>query len=478
VFDFLDKQIRDASFYQKYRGFEENRKEHVSYFEEIVGIQIEDYKKKNKVQFYIGRENIRLIRRNVRMLLAWKYLRSRNFEIMDGNKIADCIIHVIWFIFDREDRPNKEDLSYNTIREFCKSNAIVKLRQLPENYQKLPQDMIKAAPHPIPIQDRSTIRDIVSFLRKSYNVDKLPDSYFVQRPALPEKWQDLRLEVRNEFPIKDIHRLTTLNSIRYNLKRFYLVPTRLPENYFNLPVRENQPYLFKPALPTNPADISLDCEKYLPWKRGGTEDYSFLDLLKDLHAKYSFLQLPENYFFQRTPLPKFPGTIKFPDDITVPATTVQDARRLSRYLFPLYNYEIPLDKNWINLEADKRSPLPSSMEEANVGAGTNFPVYRTNLLTQVRMLRKQYKFYKIPEEWIKSTFIQKPELPNIQTVVTELSSKRGKMMELPIKDRNKFKEVINNLRTFYSFRTLPEEFMDFSQLPVPEFPGVGNLVFE
>ena len=94
------------------------------------------------------------------------------------------------------------------------------------------------------------------------------------------------------------------------------------------------------------------------------------------------------------------------------------------------------------------------------------------------MLRKQYKFYKIPEEWIKSTFIQKPELPNIQTVVTELSSKRGKMMELPIKDRNKFKEVINNLRTFYSFRTLPEEFMDFSPLPVPEFPGVGNLVFE
>ena len=282
VFDFLDKQIRDATFFRKYRGSEQDKTAHVSYFEEAVGIQIEEYKKKNEVQFYIGRENIKLIRRNVRILLAWKYLRSRNFDIMDGNKIANCIIHIIWFIFDREKRSKKEDLSYNKIREFCKSNATLKLRQLPENAQKLSQDIIKAAPYPIPIQDRSTIRNIVNYLRKSYNFDKLPDSYFMQRPELPENCQNLRQEVKNEFPIRDTNRLTALNSIRYNLKRFYKVPSRLPDSYFDLPPKKQQQTSYsKPALPTNSTDISLDCEKYLPWKRGGTPDYSFRDLLRD-----------------------------------------------------------------------------------------------------------------------------------------------------------------------------------------------------
>ena len=139
---------------------------------------------------------------------------------------------------------------------------------------------------------------------------------------------------------------------------------------------------------------------------------------------------------------------------------------------------MPLDKNWINFDADKRLLLPKSINEANQGAGTNFPVFRTNLCTQVHMLRKHYKFRVIPEEWITSTITRKPELPDIQTVLQELyNNKQSEKIELPIRDHNKFNEVIKVLRTFYFFRGLPEEFMDFSQLPLPEFPNVGDLVF-
>src|SRR6185369_12530616 len=135
----------------------------------------------------------------------------------------------------------------------------------------------------------------------------------------------------------------------------------------------------------------------LLWKREGTEEYLFTNLLEDLHAKYNFSRLPDNYFFQRSPLPKLPSEINLPENAVIPATTVQDARRLSRYLYPLYDYKIPLDKNWIDLSVDKRIPLPSSMKIANETAGANFPIYRTNLISQVHMLRKYYKFRVISD---------------------------------------------------------------------------------
>ena len=51
-------------------------------------------------------------------------------------------------------------------------------------------------------------------------------------------------------------------------------------------------------------------------------------------------------------------------------------------------------------------------------------------------------------------------------------------IELPIKDRNKFNEVVKLLREYYFFRSLPTDFTNFDHLPRPRFLDVGELVFE
>ena len=50
-------------------------------------------------------------------------------------------------------------------------------------------------------------------------------------------------------------------------------------------------------------------------------------------------------------------------------------------------------------------------------------------------------------------------------------------INLPIKTRKEYDEVIKVLKVYYFFRYLPKEFMDMEKLPEPEFPVIGNLIF-
>src|SRR5215213_8547365 len=128
-------------------------------------LYIEEYKVKNKVDYNISRENIKRIRKNTRMILAWKYLRSRDFKKMDAYNMASIIIHIEWFIFEREERPTREEFSFQQIREYCKNKVIVKKKELPTNFTKLPEDIVNKLPFSLPIEDRQTISGAVQILR-------------------------------------------------------------------------------------------------------------------------------------------------------------------------------------------------------------------------------------------------------------------------------------------------------------------------
>jgi len=473
----INEGIRDLHFFKRFYGRHDEKPQYIEVFENLVGGFIQQYKDKHEIDFNIGIDNIRKIRKNVRIIFAWKALRSFNLNELDGRSLANRIIHINWLLFERGERPSKADFNFDRIREYCNRVAKVEKRQLPMDFSKLPQKIFDGLPHIVPIKNRQTIKEIVAFLRQYYDFDRLPESYFVPKPVLPENWQNLRSEVRNLFPITDPRKLKNLNAIRFQLKAYYQIPEKLPDYYFNLPIKKSQ----KPNLPENPEDISLNCNKYLPWKRGGTEDYSFKDLIRELGTHYNFEKLPENYFYQRTKLPNSPKQIQIPQEIKVPATCIVEARELSRFLYPLYEYEVPLGKQWINYELDKRIPLPEDMKVAEAGSGIKLPIRRINLKTEIKKLRKYYKFKLLPDKWIVSDYVRKPLLPDLETTIKDLQEKYGNRqdwkIDLPIKTQKQYNETVNVLKTYYFFRYLPKEFVEMEKLPEPDFPAVGNLIF-
>ncbi|RHZ85390.1 hypothetical protein Glove_66g70 [Diversispora epigaea] len=152
--------------------------------------------------------------------------------------------------------------------------------------------------------------------------------------------------------------------------------------------------------------LTLDKEKAFKWHLKSAykllpaeifETLPFPIPIKDREVtKYTVRKLPDSYFFARIPFFDLPKNIILPKEITVPVTSVLDAKKLLRYFYLLYNYNIPLNKNWNNFDKDKRIPLPRLIKNANAKARINFPVDR-----------KHYKFGKSDEWKIRTSHICK-----------------------------------------------------------------------
>ncbi|CAG8817296.1 21318_t:CDS:2, partial [Dentiscutata erythropus] len=162
-----------------------------------------------------------------------------------------------------------------------------------------------------------------------------------------------------------------------------------------------------------------DIRKYLPWNRAIVSDnISFYDIRDVLRKEYRFEgKLPDSYFFIHTELSKHPKHVNIsdlPNNITLPITRKEDIQLLTETLKKKYTFTTnKLSKEWIDLEADTRPPLPTDMNTANRIVNTNLPINRTQILQTVKQLRLHYKFNRLPNDWILTNYTSQDELPSI-----------------------------------------------------------------
>src|SRR5829696_7517483 len=148
---------------------------------------------------------------------------------------------------------------------------------------------------------------------------------------------------------------------------------------------------------------------------------------------------------------------------------MQNIRTLTSFLRPNYDFITKnLSKEWINLEADKRPPLPSNdKDQVNRTADVHLPINISDIYTTLIKIRQHFKFDRLPDEWILKEYKARETLPPMDKLVVDIAKKTEQTVIIPITSADKIAETVKILRKYYKFHRLPSEFFRIKEIERP-----------
>ncbi|CAG8794383.1 3365_t:CDS:2, partial [Dentiscutata erythropus] len=462
---FLSQYNKDKAIFRKPPNNLEDAPDHIKEWLTLLEKEITQFKDKNDInnEETLSPQLHSELRDHLRTKIMWCYLHSIDFsKNWGGRDMAQLIIYTINFILPPYKRPNKIEFNYNQFTRQCVKH-FYKFKSakhpLPEDPNSLYNETVTELPKVIfPLRNNTHLTEVLQVLHKWYDFGLLPIEYYCPKEPLPQDFINLRNEIlcKTKLPIQTKEQMREINEYKQELRKFYTLPTKLPNNYIQ--IKE------KPELPQDYNDVKEDIKKYLPWNKATVSDgISFYDILNALRKEYKIKdKLPNSYFFNHTELPEHPNQVDISDlplNITLPITRKEDIKFLTETLRKKYIFTTnKLSKEWIDLEADNRPPLPTNMNTVNRVANINLPINKTQIVQTVKQLRQHYKFDRIPEDWILAKYTPQDELPTIDRVIIDLANKTEQTVILPITDKTKINQTVKTLHQYYNFAQLPKEF--------------------
>jgi hypothetical protein len=467
---FLSQYNKDKAIFRKPPNNIEDAPDHIKEWLILLEKELTQFKDKNNIdkEETLSPQLHSELRDHLRTKIMWCYLHSIDFsKNWGGRDMAQLIIYTINFILPPYKRPNRIEFNYNQFTRQC-AKHFYKFKSakhpLPEDPNNLHNETITELPKiNFPLRNNTHLTEVLQVLHKWYDFGLLPIEYYCPKEPLPQNFINLRDEVlcKTKLPIQTKEQMREIYEYKQELRKFYTLPMKLPDNYIQI----NE----KPELPQDYNNIKEDIRKYLPWNKATISDgTSFYDILNALRKEYKINgKLPDSYFFNHTELPEHPKHVDISDlplNITLPITRKEDIKLLTETLRKKYIFTTnTLSKEWIDLEADNRLPLPTDMNTANRVANTNLPINRTQIIQTVKQLRLHYKFDRIPEDWILAKYTPQDELPSIDKVIIDLANKTKQTVILPITDKKKINQTVKILHQYYNFAQLPKEFFRIQQ---------------
>jgi hypothetical protein len=449
---FTKIERRDRSFFRSFTNDPSIMPAH----QQEYGTYIEEYHKNYQKAFnisYINKSTKKKIRVIVNKALFIAFLRSDRLNNAKFYEIAMWLEYGFNYFID----PQRERISYDQIVSECQNLIYNTLPQLPDDPSQLPMNIIIKLPATLPIKSSSDIGPTASILRTYYKFTQMSNKYIISKTPLPNNPEDLQDSHKDFFPVRSRIQLTKLKEAVNALKEDYLVPSKLPDEYFNLPPP-------KIRLPGDFRDLPLHLSQMFPILDSPEELKKAVKILRD--NDYALTKIPKDYIIQKRILPPA-YWFSENNERTLPITDQQEADTFISDLRTKFRFSLPLSKEWISedLSQDSRSPLPNDLnqilQEFNLLSKPNKDL--PNFDQIIRKIRSKYNFEEFPNEWISSTI---PDLPNISEAKQSLTA-RNINFTLPIKDSDSTADQIKTLRTYFYFQYLPNEFIYEDELPDP-----------
>ena len=454
----------DTAFFRSFSRSKDTAPQHQREFESLFEMSLEKYRRFHNVKF-INKSNRQQIYDKLRTKIALDYICNLDFIPL---KPHDCTRRLFYCINLAKLIPK---VTFEQARTLLFAAHDLTREPLPEEPSSINLDFLAALPQPLPLTNRKHIRVTVSALRKIYNFEQLPDTYFdLPNTPLPERLEDLHPAVRDLFPITDWSTLKRLSEYRQQLQNYYKLEEKIPPQYFELPAG-------KEKLPHTPQALNSATRHLFPCAPQSEEE--FKQLITTLREHYSFKRLPSDYFKHRRKLPSDPTSIETKLTFTFPISDTQLAIEFLNEIKDRYQFNIPLPLHYMTCNPTDKPTLPAKHEDVTL-CNITIPIRSPRILVSTaRLLRQFYFFHKIPDAWIDITNFGKNDKPTLPADITEAnnilsSTKSCQHIELPITDYAQIIPTIQTLRQSFRFRSFPTNFINVPDLPGPTWEMVDN----
>jgi len=453
---FIKIEARSRDFFA-FSKTSELKLDHQLEFESLERKFHENYKKYHKIS-QLNRGIREKIKNMISASIFIAYLRFIRIHDLDAYWLAQILEYGCNYLC--KPREGKKTDYYNLLQA-CKRIFQETLPQLPEDPSNLHSHLKMKVLYNIPILDRSTTSEVVRSLRHYYSFTQLPESYFVTLPPLPDDPKDLPEKLTHLFPIKERKVLKELGQRIRELKNLFIVPSKIPDSYFDLP---------PPKIPLPSSYEFLDKE-FLYMFPLDTTEYRIRDVVRDLRKKYFFKQLPENFFKEKRPLPRDPLLVKNLSNhiLTIPTTNKEDTQQLINLLKQNYRFFLPLGPQWVapSVSQTNKPKLPAKIQDVdpNLNLG-QFISKDENLRDTLKKLHQTYEFFRIPENWFE---IPRLPLPEDVRTINRILKERDTHLQVPLTDDDLLLTQIAMMRKIFYFNRLPENLIIKETLPEPEF---------
>jgi len=335
---------------------------------------------------------------------------------------------------------------------------------IPTKPEDIPQDIKDILPFSLPIENRTETRSIVVALRKIYNFDNLPDSYFArQLTPLPSDPKNLHHSLKDKFPIRYERQLAQLSRYRSMLKQYYTFD-RMPPSYFDLP----EP---KPFLPTTPQELDHRIRNMFPFTPVDAED--FKRHVETLRTYYRFKRIPNDFITPKSRLPEDPKKVKTELVYEFPIENKEMAQHFISEIKNRYIIPIPMPENYMTVNHSDKPLLPNDPNDVK-HVNLTVPIRsQVVLLDTVKLLRQHYYFRRIPEEWIdipfEKTFNTQTKIPTtLDDFIQYVKLHIPESVDLfPIREHKKAKQAIQILDELFNTTTIPLYLNLLPDLPDP-----------
>ena len=157
------------------------------------------------------------------------YLLNMDFNLKDSHEIAHSIFYLA--SFTKTTIPFK----FDDVRQIISKCIINNLLPLPDDPKDIPSYINEALSFELPLTNCYDTHQVVKVLHKVFTFQTLPETYFKDdRLPLPEKIEDLHLEIRDLFLISSHADLKQLSNYKQAFQKYYLY-TRISSHFFDLP---------------------------------------------------------------------------------------------------------------------------------------------------------------------------------------------------------------------------------------------------
>jgi hypothetical protein len=225
----------------------------------------------------------------------------------------------------------------------------------------------------------------------------MPSNYISTKSPLPNSPENLQENYKNFFPIRKRSQLANLKEAIDSLKVDYFVPSRLPDDYFDLP-----PPKFK--LPGDYRDLPFHLSQMFPVLDSREDLIKAANTLRE--NDYAVIKIPKDYIIQKRILPPAHWFAEN-NERTLPITDQLEADNLINELKLKYFFSLPLNNEWIseNLIQNSKPPLPNDINqillEFNLTEKPNKD--QPNFDQIIKSIKTKYNFIEFPKDWTTST---------------------------------------------------------------------------
>jgi hypothetical protein len=262
------------------------------------------------------------------------------------------------------------------------------------------------------------------------------------------------------------------------LAEYYKWEGELPEKYFELPPK-------KKPLPLIPQELSARYRENFPIDMIKTNK-SIQEIVKELREEYHFKFIPNDFFVQRPRLPMDVNQIKTKTAYKYPIDDTVEGIKFLEEIKMIYSFSLPIPKHIMTANPTEKPTLPENVEDIK-DLHITVPIVTTKqLINTVRLLRTQYYFHRIPDEWIeinnKEVEVEtrtmetedmetdRLEVPNtleeMQNILDEIETDSYKI-QIPITKQEDIKNTLEDLKLIFDLGKIPDYLFKLEPLPEP-----------